>query len=407
MLPFLQFILAVGIIITAAKAGGYLSYRLRQPAVAGEVLAGLLLGPSLLNFLHLPLFTDESIAESVIHLSEVGVLLLMFLAGLELHLDDLAKAGRVAVLAGVLGFILTLSMGYLLATVYAYGPQQAIFLGLILAPTSVGISAQTLMELRALRSKVGTTLLGAATVDDVLGVLGVSLFSAFFLGGATGGLNNVISLLLEMSLFLIVASAFGFWLLPQLASRVEQLPISQGLVAFTFVIVLFYAWSAEAVGHLASVIGAFMAGLFLARSPLKSRIEAGFSSIAYGVFVPIFFANVGLSANLRQISVDGLLLLLGMVVVVAASKLLGPTVASRIGGTMTGRETLQLGFGMIPRGEVVLIVASFGIVEGIISNDIYSTVVVLVVLTTLLTPPVLRSLFAESEQTDDNLASYD
>ena len=106
MLPFLQFILAVGIIITAAKAGGYLSYKLGQPAVAGEVLAGLILGPSVLNFLHLPLFTDESLGESITHLSEVGVLLLMFLAGLELHLDDLAKAGKIAVLAGLLGFIL-------------------------------------------------------------------------------------------------------------------------------------------------------------------------------------------------------------------------------------------------------------------------------------------------------------
>jgi len=398
MLPFLQFILAVGVIITAAKAGGYLSYRLGQPAVAGEVLAGLLLGPSVANFLHLPLFTDESIAESVIHLSEVGVLLLMFLAGLELHLDDLARSGRVAVLAGGFGFVLTLTLGYLLGTFNDLGPQQAIFLGLILAPTSVGISAQTLMELRVLRSKVGITLLGAATIDDVLGVLGVSLFSAVFLGDASGGLGNVVSLLLEMSLFLIVSSAFGFWLLPRLASLVEALPISQGLVAFTFVMVLFYAWSAEAIGHLASVIGAFMAGLFLARSPLKARIETGFSSIAYGVFVPIFFANVGLSANLRQFSVEALWLLLGMLAVVAVSKLLGPGVASQIGGTMTGRETLQLGFGMIPRGEVVLIVASVGIVEGIIGNDIFSTVVVLVVLTTLLTPPILRSLFVEPDR---------
>jgi Kef-type K+ transport system membrane component KefB len=398
MLPFLQFILAVGVIITAAKAGGYLSYKLGQPAVAGEVLAGLLLGPSAANFLHLPLFTDESIAESVIHLSEVGVLLLMFLAGLELHLDDLARSGRVAVLAGGFGFVLTLTLGYLLGTFNDLGPQQAIFLGLILAPTSVGISAQTLMELRVLRSKVGITLLGAATIDDVLGVLGVSLFSAVFLGDASGGLGNVVSLLLEMSLFLIVSSAFGFWLLPRLASLVEALPISQGLVAFTFVMVLFYAWSAEAIGHLASVIGAFMAGLFLARSPLKARIETGFSSIAYGVFVPIFFANVGLSANLRQFSVEALWLLLGMLAVVAVSKLLGPGVASQIGGTMTGRETLQLGFGMIPRGEVVLIVASVGIVEGIIGNDIFSTVVVLVVLTTLLTPPILRSLFVEPDR---------
>jgi Kef-type K+ transport system membrane component KefB len=211
MTPFLQFILALCIIIGAAKVGGYLSSRLGQPAVAGEVLAGLILGPSVLNFLHWPAFTGEQLGETIAYLAELGVLLLLFIAGLELHLTDLAKSGKSAVLAGSLGFVLTLGMGYLLATIFSVETKQALFIGLILAPTSIGISAQTLMELKVLRSKVGTTLLGAAAIDDTLGVLGVSLFLALFLGGASSGFSSVLVILLRMSLFLVVASAIGFY----------------------------------------------------------------------------------------------------------------------------------------------------------------------------------------------------
>ncbi len=392
MLPFLQLIFALAIIIIAAKIGGFLSNKLGQPAVAGEVLAGLLLGPSVLNFLNLPFFTDAHLEETIIHLAELGVLCLMFIAGLELHLDDLVKSGKAAVLTGLFGFLLTLGMGYLLATMLALETQQALFLGLMLAPTSIGISAQTLIELDLLWTNVGTTLLGAATIDDMLGVLGVSFFLAFFAGTAAPESTNVISLLFDMGLYLVSAMVFGYWLLPKIARFVETLQISQGLIAFAFTTVLIYAWAAEAIGHMASVIGAFMAGLFLAQSPQKNKIRTGFLPIAYGIFVPVFFSNVGLSADIRQISMGGIILLSGMLMVVVSSKLLGAGIGGKLGGFQT-QESLQLGFGMIPRGEVVLIIATVGITEGLISNDIFSTVVILVVLTTLITPPILQKLF--------------
>jgi Kef-type K+ transport system membrane component KefB len=396
MLPFLQLIFALAVIISAAKIGGYLSIRLGQPAVAGEVLAGLLLGPSVLNFFDLPFLTDTHLEASIVHLAELGVLLLMFIAGLELHLDDLARSGKAAILVGLSGFTLTVGMGYLLGTVMTYDMEKALFLGLMLAPTSIGISAQTLMELKVLRTSVGVTLLGAATIDDILSVFSVSLFLTLFGGAASSNAASVLPLLLHMGLFLIIASALGFWLLPKLTTIVAKLPISQGLTALAFVIMLFYAWSAEALGHMATVIGAFMAGMFLARSKQKEEIRKGFIPIAYGIFVPIFFSNVGLAADLRQISGDGLVLLFGMVVVVVVSKLGAAGFGGKL-GNMRSREALQLGFGMIPRGEVVLIVATVGITEGLIGNDFFSTAVMLVVLTTLATPPILRNLFARTD----------
>lgn len=403
MLPFLQFVIAIVIIIFAAKAAGYLSYKLGQPAVVGEVIAGLILGPSLLNFLDWPVFTDVHLNETISHLAKVGVLLLVFLAGLELRLAELIKAGKGAFATGSLGFALTLGLGFVLALFFAFETRQALFLGLMLAPTSIGISAQTLIELKVLRGNVGTTLLGAAAIDDILGVLGVSMFLSFFVVGATGEITGVLMILLMMTIYLIIASACGYWVLPKLAEIVERMPISQGLIAFTFIITLFYSWSAEVFGHMAAIIGAFLAGLFLARSSQKDKIERGISAIAYGIFIPIFFVNVGLASNVRQISSSRLWLLGGMLVVVIISKLIGAGIGGRIGG-MTNRESLQLGFGMIPRGEVVLIIATVGILQGVIDAEIYAAVVVLVILTILLIPPILRYLFSQSHESTRQIA---
>lgn len=401
MLPFLQFLIIIVIIILAAKVGGYFSYKIGLPAVAGEVLAGLILGPTVLDFLHWPVFTDKHMVETVTLLAEVGVLFLMFIAGLELHLSDLVKSGRVAGVAGILSFIVPLVMGYALALAFGFDREQAIFFGLLLSPTSVSISAQTLMELNALRSKVGVSLLGAAVIDDTLVVLGLSLFLALFGTAAadTANVASIIWVLVRMLLFLAGATAIGIWVLPRLTKLVDKLEISQGLIAFVFITILFYAWAAEYFGHMATIIGAFMAGLFFARTPFKGRIERGFSMLAYGVFVPIFFVEVGLSANMRALPTESLILLAGMFGVAVASKFFGVGLGGLLSGLRT-REAIQLGAGMVPRGEVVLIVATVGITEGLISPDIFSTAVVMVVLTTLLVPPVLRLLYTKKDPPD-------
>jgi Kef-type K+ transport system membrane component KefB len=399
MLPFLQLTIVMVIIITAAKISGYVSYRFGQPAVVGKVLVGLLLGPSALNFLHWPVFTDQHLGDTITYFAELGVLLLMFIAGLNLHLSDLAESGKVAAWAGILGFAFSVALGFVLGTALSFEPDQALFVGLILAPTSISIAAQTLMELGKLRSRVGVTLLGAAVVDDCLGVLGLSLFFTFLGGEGAGGLTSALLILLRMILFLVVASVLGLWLLPSLARFVETLPISQGLIALAFTTTLLYAWAAEVLGSMAMIIGAFLAGLFFARSPLKERIERGFSPLTYGLFVPIFFVSVGLAADVRQLSSDSLALLIAMCIAVIISRMLASGLAGRVGG-WPGREAIQLGVGMIPRGEVTLIVATVGIVEGLIGPAVFSTAVSMVIVTTLLTPPLLRRAFASAASPD-------
>jgi len=391
MTPFLQFTIALVIIIAAAKMGGYLSLKLGQPSVLGELAVGILLGPSVFDMIHWAPFTDKHLGETIAHIAELGVLMLMFIAGLDLHLSDLAKSGKASILAGILGIFIPLGMGYGVARAFSFDLQQALFTGLILSATSVSISAQTLMELKVLRSRVGIGLLGAAVFDDILVVLGLSIFIALAVG--SGGLEGILWIIMRMILYLGAAAVLGIALLPRLSQKIDRLPISQGLLAFVVVVTLFYAWSAEILGGMAAITGSFLAGLMFARSPLKDRIESGISSLAYSVFVPIFFVNVGLAANARLLTGDSLWLLLGMSLVAIVSKVLGAGLGARMAG-FSNLEALQLGAGMSSRGEVGLIVASVGIAEGMISSDIFAVVVGVVIITTLLTPMMLRSLFA-------------
>ncbi len=390
MTEFLQLALALVILIAAAKLGGYISLRLGQPSVLGELIAGLILGPSVLDTLHQTPFTSQHLDETIALLAEMGVLLLMFLAGLELHIQDLVKSGKVSVLAGTLGVVFPVAMGFGIGRVFGMEQLPSLFIGLVLAATSVSISAQTLMELKVLRSRVGTGLLGAAVFDDVLVILGLSVLLAVTTEG--GGLASAGLVVLRMALFLTAAIAVGVLALPRLARRVDKLPISQGLVAFVLVTLLLYAWAAEALGSMAAITGAFLAGLFLSRSPLRERIQSSVSVIAYGLFVPIFFISVGLVADAHMLAGQGLWLIIAMIVVAIVSKVGGAGLGARLAG-FSNRESLQLGAGMMSRGEVGLIVATLGVSEGLLSGQVFSGVVGVVIVTTLLTPPALRFLF--------------
>jgi Kef-type K+ transport system membrane component KefB len=390
MTEFLQLALALVILIAAAKLGGYISLRLGQPSVLGELIAGLILGPSVLDTLHHTPFTSQHLDETIALLAEMGVLLLMFLAGLELHIKDLVKSGKVSALAGTLGVVFPVAMGFGVGRLFGMENLPSFFIGLVLAATSVSISAQTLMELRVLRSRVGTGLLGAAVFDDVLVILGLSIILAVTTEG--GGLASAGLVLVRMALFLGAAIAIGVLVLPRLARRVDKLPISQGLVAFVLVTLLLYAWAAEALGSMAAITGAFLAGLFLSRSPLSERIQSGVSVIAYGLFVPIFFISVGLVADVHMLAGQGVWLIIAMIAVAIVSKVAGAGLGARLAG-FSNLESLQLGAGMMSRGEVGLIVATLGISEGLLDGQIFSGVVGVVIVTTLLTPPALRFLF--------------
>ena len=392
MSAFLQLTLALAIIILAAKAGGLISVRLRQPAVLGELIMGVLLGPTVIDLVHLPFFSDpELLHEEIFDLATLGVVFLMFSAGLEIELSEMRRAGRASLLSGTLGVIVPLVMGALAALLFGYQGDAAWFVGIILSATSVSISAQTLLELGVLRTREGITLLGAAVVDDVLVLIVLSVFLA--LVGGSGG--DVLMVVLKMAGYLIVSGALGWWVLPRVVAWVDRQPISEGLFATVVFITLMFAWSAEVIGGLAAITGAFIAGVGLGRSPLRERIEVKMRVVTYGFLVPIFFVSIGLEANAREITGLMLPLLVVLLAIAVLSKVLGAGLGARLAG-FTNRQALRVGVGMVSRGEVGLIVASIGVREQVIAQEVFSVVVVLVLLTTLIAPPLLRGVFAST-----------
>jgi Kef-type K+ transport system membrane component KefB len=385
-------LLALAIVIATAKMGGWFSNRVGQPAVLGELVVGLLLGPSVLNVLGLPYFETVHTVETLHTLGELGVILLMFAAGLEIHLSDFAKAGRPALFTGMLGVLVPVGLGMPVVLPFGHETSQALFLGIVLAATSVSISAQTLMELGVLRSREGLILLGAAVVDDVLAIAVLSAFMAMATGGG-GGMLGLTWIIARMLLFLAGAFLLGRWLLPRMMLWADRLHVSEGVMSFAVVSVLAFAWASEVAGGVAAITGAFIVGLALSNSPMKEEMEAGIHTLTYAFFVPVFLVGIGLTANARLLSASDLGLAIALSVVAVLSKVIGAGAGAKLGGT-TWTEALRIGVGMISRGEVGLIIAGVGVSSRVIAADVFTVVVIMVLATTLVTPPLLRLVFS-------------
>jgi Kef-type K+ transport system membrane component KefB len=349
-----------------------------------------------LDFFHAtPILGDDiHLLESIKLMAELGVIFLMFLAGLELDLSDLVRSGKTSALAGSLGVIVPLVMGWGTARLFGASGSEAVFIGLALSATSVSISAQTLMELNVLRTRVGLALLGAAVFDDILVILLLSVTSLFFAGEAGGGGLAILWTILRMVGYLIGASLLGALVLPRLARFVNRLPISQGTIAFVITSALVFAWAAEALGGIAAITGAFLVGLFLSRLSFKEQIEHGVATLAYGFFVPIFFVNIGLEVDLSAISGSAWGFALALTAVAIISKILG----SGLGASLSGfnrLDSLRLGVGMVSRGEVGLIVAAFALGQSLLSPASFSITIFMVIVATVVTPPMLRAIYSE------------
>jgi|YNPNPStandDraft_1061719.scaffolds.fasta_scaffold33592_2 Kef-type K+ transport system membrane component KefB len=391
-------LLGLAIVLVAAKVGGWLVRRLGQPAVLGELAVGLLLGPSVLNVFGIDYFAHAHTPDILREFGELGVIFLMFAAGLEIQVGDLLSTGRAAVLVGFLGVIFPIGLGTLAGLQFNYSLANAEFMGIVLAATSVSISARTLMELGRLRSREGLTLLSAAVVDDVLAILVLSIFLGVVLEGGTQAWQ-LIWIALRMFLFLAGAFLVGLWVLPRVVEWARRLPISEPVLSVTLASVLLFAWAAEFLGGVAAITGAFVAGVGLARSAQKTEIERGIHTLNYALFVPVFLVVIGLRADIRQLSGSDVGLTILLCAVAIVSKILGCGLGARLGG-MSWRESLRVGTGMISRGEVGLIVAGIGLDAQLIRPNLFTDVVVMVIVTTLVTPPLLRLVFAGEDHID-------
>lgn len=402
MTETVQFIFALGVMIAFAKAMGYLTYRLNQPAVLGELLAGVIVGPTVLNFLgNAALFPNgHDVEHTLIEMAEIGVLLLMFMAGLEVDLSSMLKLGRPTVLAGLLGFAVPLLVVIPAVMAFNYPLEHALFISILLASMSTSISAQVMFELGVLRRKEGLTLLGAALVDDAVVILSLSLFIAINPGGiiTVAEARAIPEVILRIIGFLVIGSVLGWIILPRLANLISGLPIAEGTLMLAIVSTLLFAFAAEYFGGVAGITGAFMAGVCLsrARHGVVEQMERGVRAVNYGLLVPLFFVSIGLQADLRLLTAEILPFALIMLLLAVVTKVVGAGGGTLLGG-FSRVSALRVGVGMISRGEVGLIIASIGVNFGILTPEIFTVVIFVVLVTTIITPPLVRWSFKLNE----------
>lgn len=369
------------LILLFALIGGQIANRCGLPAVIGELLAGIVIGPAMLNWVQ-----PSGLIKSF---SDIGVVLLMFLAGLESDLAILKKLWKPSFLVATFGMIVPIVIAYLTGIAFKFSQTESLFLGITFAATSVSISVAVLQEMKKLETKEGMTILGAAVVDDLLSVILLSVVSSVtgtHTDSANANLGLGLTLLLQL-VYLVVLLAASIWLFPRILKLSERflLPAAKPLV--TIIIVLLAAFGAEKVG-LSNVIGAFFVGLAFSRLPDKQKLQKSFTDIGYSLFIPIFFASIGLEMSITGIFKDGLLfvvLFVGSVI----SKLVGASVGAKMAG-FSSSSAYQVGTGMISRGEMALVVAQIGLSNHLLAPAAYSTVVGVIVLTTLIAPIMLK-----------------
>ena len=369
------------LILLFALIGGQIANRCSLPAVIGELLAGIVIGPAMLNWVQ-----PSGLIKSF---SDIGVVLLMFLAGLESDLAILKKLWKPSFLVATFGMIVPIVIAYLTGIAFKFSQTESLFLGITFAATSVSISVAVLQEMKKLETKEGMTILGAAVVDDLLSVILLSVVSSVtgtHTDSANANLGLGLTLLLQL-VYLVVLLAASIWLFPRILKLSERflLPAAKPLV--TIIIVLLAAFGAEKVG-LSNVIGAFFVGLAFSRLPDKQKLQKSFTDIGYSLFIPIFFTSIGLEMSITGIFKDGLLfiaLFVGSVI----SKLVGASVGAKMAG-FSSSSAYQVGTGMISRGEMALVVAQIGLSNHLLAPAAYSTVVGVIVLTTLIAPIMLK-----------------
>lgn len=369
----MNFALTLALIILGTTLGGHLFARLGMPVVIGQMLVGVLLGPSLLNWV--------GMTHTLSEMSSIGVVILMFAAGMETDLKQLRKYLLPSAVVAALGVILPLGVVYLFGRGIGTSKIESLFIGIVFAATSVSISVAVLKEAGVLASRAGNIILGAAVLDDIIAVLMLGVFTQ----QTSGGGNMGVKLLMQLGFFVLIY--FGGRYLVPVAMRLSKrllLPLATPLTALAFCLAM--AGLAELVG-LSDALGAFFAGIVVAQTKVRAEVDAAVNVVGNAVFIPIFFASIGLQLNLGAGMNWGLTALLTVLAVL--TKLVGAGVGTRLCGG-SWNDAYVVGAGMVSRGEMALIIAQLGRSAGLLSGRYYAMIITAIVAATLIAPLLLR-----------------
>ncbi|SFX02124.1 sodium/proton-potassium antiporter GerN, CPA2 family (TC 2.A.37.2.2) [Thermoactinomyces sp. DSM 45891] len=370
------------IILLATKIAGEISIRLGQPAVLGKLLIGIIIGPAVFGWIQG--------SDMIRQLSEIGVILLMFIAGLETDVKSLRQNRNSSIAVAVGGIIFPFLGGYLVGLGMELSQSHALFLGLLLSATSVSISAQTLKELGHLKSRESATILGAAVLDDIIVVIGLAVMMSLL---TTEDVSLGMVLLKKLAFFVTIG-LIGWKVVPWVMKKFSTWRVSESVVSTALVLCFFFSYLAESLG-VAAIIGAFAAGVAISQTPYRHSVEQKIEPIAYAFFVPIFFVSIGLSVSFAGIG-SQLWLIVGLTIIAVLTKLLGSGLGARLTG-FRRRSALGIGAGMVSRGEVALIIAAIGLKAHLLKQEYFTSIITVVILTTLITPPLLKKVFEKLE----------
>lgn len=387
-----DFLLFVAIILLSTKIFSLLSQKVNMPQVVGALLVGVLLGPSCLNILHETDFLTKS--------AEIGVIFLMFLAGLDTDFDDLKATGKSAVIIAFVGVLIPLGSGFLTYFLFFHGERpdtmiflESAFVGIVLTATSVSITVETLREMGKLKGKMGTSILGAAIIDDILGIIALTVITSFTVPGV-----EIMVVLLKIFLFFVFIAVCGFFVF-RLFRKLEIVYGTKRRVAiYAVVFCLLLSYISEVYFGVADITGAYFVGLILCNvTETKSYIASKINITSYMFFTPIFFASIGIKTVIMGMSQELILFTLALLIVAILSKIVGCGLGAKICG-FSNMDSLAIGVGMISRGEVALSVAQKGEQAGLISSTLFPAIVLVVIVTTLITPILLKAVVYMKEQ---------
>ena len=386
-----RYLLDLALILLSTKVLSLVTKRFKLPQVVGSLLAGLILGPAVLNIIHETDFIKQ--------LAEVGVIVLLFNAGLESNLSEFKKSGKTSFIVAVMGVMIPLIGGTILAYCINHGKVenvsvfvQNIFIGSVLTATSVSITVETLRELGKVSTSVGNIIVGAAIIDDVLGMLVLTIITSL-----AGSSVSVIKVIVKIAGFFIFSIIVGIITYKLFNKWVDKYDIDKRrFVIVSFVICLLLSFSAEEFFGVADITGAYIAGLVLSSNKETIYITKRFETLSYILLSPVFFASVGLNVKLPDLNGEIVIITIALIVVAILTKIIGCGLGAKLCG-YNNMESIQIGSGMVTRGEVTLIIASKGLALGLMSSYFLTPVILMVVFTSIFTPILLKIVFSKDK----------
>jgi len=377
--------LVIALILFSTKALSIFMGRLHLPQVVGALIAGLLLGPAALNI--------AGPSETLDLIAEFGVIFLLFSAGMETDFKEFRSTLKASSLISVLGIVAALGGGFAVAMLFGNGSFESFFIGVIIASMSTSITVEALQEMGKLKTKSSTAIMGASLLDDIL----VIMILAVTMGLHEGGISvaSIAILLLRIAAFFAVATVSGYFVNKLFGFMAKKFGETRRLSIFAIAYCFIMAYLAEAFG-LASITGAYIAGIAFCNTKCVHYLETKTHVLSYMLFTPVFMANIGIQTSFDGMTANTVLFTIALVAVAMISKFVGCGLGSKIAG-YSNRESVQIGVGMIARGEVSFIIASKGIAAGFVSSLMFPSVVVVVVLTVFITPLLLKAAYAKDD----------